>query len=1085
MGLINSFRRLILIAFAVPLLAAPSDRTAGRYALILEDPPAAEVAAAQSKRITPRAAADHSRRIEAAQSTLRKNLEQLGIQPTGAVQLLLNAVFVHSTPERIPELSSLPGVKGVVPLPDLKLKLNAAVPAANGPAAWNLLGGVGSAGAGVKIAVIDTGIDYQHPAFQDASLSMPAGYPKCAGSDCAFTNNKVIAARSYVRLVAAGTQPNPAADSRPDDLSPRDRVGHGTAVATAAAGWTSTGPLGTITGMAPKAYLGNYKVFGSPGVNDGTSGAAVISALEDALKDGMDIAVLSLGGPAFTGPLDEGAACGAASTVPCDPLARAVENAVQAGLTVVAAAGNEGNDGEKSPTLNSISSPATAPSVIAVGAVSSPRTFTSSVRVAGGAVPENLRVISAVFGDGPALSRTLTAPLRDITKLGNNDDGLACSANLPLGSLQGALALIQRGTCLFLVKVLNAQQAGAVGVVFYQQDGAEDLIRPGGLAGTTIPTVMIGNTAGRALKQYLASSLDAPVTLDPSLIAVFGGAGNTMAAFSSRGPSAGESAIKPEIVATGTTMYMGTQKLDPNGIMYDASGFTIAQGTSFSAPLVAGAAALVKQKNPGFGAAELKSALVNAATADSAENGAPAGTVAQGGGRLDARSAVQASFTAVPSTLSFGVLRSGSLPRTQVLSLHNHGTAPLNLSLSVTSSGLLSLDRSVVTIAPSLSENVLATLSGALPSAGSHEGAVSIQGGGTPLHVPYLYLVGDGVGYNLLVLSGSGFTGVVGGPVPGGRLAFKLTDQYGEPIQGAPVQFTVARGGGAIRAADSQTDAYGVATAQAVLGPAVGIQQFSAVSGGLTALFSGVARVPPTIRTDGIVNAASFEAGAGSAPGSYVSIFGTALADEILSAPTASLPLSLSNVSVSFDVPSANLSLPGRLHLVAPGQINVQVPWELRGQTSVLVKVSIGDVSSEVYTLPLAEYSPGVFEYRDAVSGQTLAAALDESYAVVGGGNPVAKGHWVQLFLNGLGPVDHMQETGEPVPADPLARTTVMPEVTIGGVKAAVDYSGLAPFFAGLYQVNVKVPENAPTGIQPLVVTVNGVTSQASKLTVQ
>jgi uncharacterized protein (TIGR03437 family) len=532
-------------------------------------------------------------------------------------------------------------------------------------------------------------------------------------------------------------------------------------------------------------------------------------------------------------------------------------------------------------------------------------------------------------------------------------------------------------------------------------------------------------------------------------------------------------------------MYMGTQKFDPNGVMYDVSGFTVAQGTSFSTPLVAGVVALVKQKNPGFNPADLKSAVVNTATADATDGGVPVGAVAQGGGRLDARTAVQAGFTAEPSTLSFGVLRSGSLPRTQGLTLHNRRTSPLDLTLSMTPLGLLSLDQTVVTIPPGQSVNVLATLSGTLPPAGSYEGAVSIQGGGTTLHVPYLYLVGDGVGYNLLVLSGSGFVEAVGSTIPGRGLSFKLTDQYGVPVQGAPVQFSVVRGGGAILAANSQTDAYGVARAQAVLGPVAGIQQFSAVSGGLTAMFSGGARVRPTIQTNGIVNAASFKAGAGTAPGSYVSIFGSALADEILSTPSTSLPLSLSDVSVSFDVPSANLSLPGRLHLVAPGQINVQVPWELRGQASVLVKVSIGDVSSEVYTLPLAEYSPAVFEYDDPNSGQRMAAALDENNAVVSGGNPVAKGHWVQLFLNGLGPVDHMQETGEPAPADPLARTTVMPEVTIGGVKAAVDYSGLAPFFAGLYQVNVKVPENAPTGIQPLVVTVNGVTSQASKLTVQ
>lgn len=1078
----DSFLRRNLLVTAVLLFAASPGEAARDYALILEDPPALQ--AVTSTKATPRRAAeDRVRRIEAAQATVRKTLEARGIVSSGAVQLLLNAVFVRCAPEQLPDLSSLPGVKGVVPMPELKLKLDAAVPAANGPAAWNVLGGSAHAGAGVKIAVIDTGIDNQHPAFQDTSLPVLEGYPKCSGTDCNFTNHKVIVARSYVHLLAAGTDPNPAADSRPDDLSPRDRVGHGTAVATTAAGWTATGPLATITGMAPKAYLGNYKVFGSPGVNDGTSGPAVISALEDAVTDEMDIAVLSLGGPAFTGPLDEGVSCGAAPDVPCDPLARAVENAVQAGLTVVAAAGNEGNDGEKSPTLNSVSSPATAPSVIAVGAVSSPRTFTSSVRVAGGAVPENLRVIPAVFGDGPALSGAFTAPLRAITKF--DEAELACNTPLPLESLRGTLALIKRGDCYFLEKLLNAQQAGAVGVVFHMEDGNDELIRPGGLSGTTIPAMMIGSTAGRALRQYLASNLDAPVTLDPALVAFWGGTGKAMADFSSRGPSAGDSAIKPELVATGMTMYMGTQKFDPNSEMYDESGYIVAQGTSFSAPLVAGAAALVKQKNSEFGPAELKSAVVNTAVSDATEGSAIAKVVAQGGGRLDAKSAVQTMVTAEPSTLSFGTLRAGSLPRAQVVMLYNHGATPVNLSLSVPPPGLLSLDQTSITVAAGGSAKVVATLSGSLPSPGSYEGAVTVTGSGASLRIPYLYLVGDGVGNNILVLAGSGFVGAVGASVPGNRLAFKLTDQFGVPVEGAPVQFSVVSGGGTILAADSLTNAYGVAAARAILGPSVGYQVFSAASGGLTAQFSGYARIRPVIRPNGIVNAASFEAGSGAAPGSYISIFGLALADEILATPSTSLPLSLSDVSVSFDVPSAGLSLPGRLHLVAPGQINLQVPWELRGQSSALVKVSIGDVSSQVYTLPLAEYSPGVFEYPDSNSGQLLAAALDENYAVVGTGNPVARERPVMLFLNGLGPVDHAQETGEPAPSAPLAWTTTIPEVTIGGVKADVAYSGLAPSFAGLYQVNVVVPKDAPAGVQPLAVTVNGVKAKTSSLPVR
>ena len=86
-----------------------------------------------------------------------------------------------------------------------------------------------NAGAGVRIAIIDTGIDHTHPAFDDSGLQYPAGFPKCQESrgDCAFVNRKVIVARSYVNMLV-GSDP---VETRPDDLSPRDRVGHGTAVA--------------------------------------------------------------------------------------------------------------------------------------------------------------------------------------------------------------------------------------------------------------------------------------------------------------------------------------------------------------------------------------------------------------------------------------------------------------------------------------------------------------------------------------------------------------------------------------------------------------------------------------------------------------------------------------------------------------------------------------------------------------------------------------------------------------------------------------------------------------------------------------
>src|SRR5207248_11689054 len=115
-------------------------------------------------------------------------------------------------------LAAIPGVKRVQFLPPVTRDLNAAVSLVNASAAWSAVGGVGSAGAGMKIGIIDTGIDQTHPGFQDSSLRPPSGFPK---GDTAYTNSKVIVARSYVSTLSAHTY------ALPDDNSPRDRTGHG------------------------------------------------------------------------------------------------------------------------------------------------------------------------------------------------------------------------------------------------------------------------------------------------------------------------------------------------------------------------------------------------------------------------------------------------------------------------------------------------------------------------------------------------------------------------------------------------------------------------------------------------------------------------------------------------------------------------------------------------------------------------------------------------------------------------------------------------------------------------------------------
>lgn len=1062
--------RIRWILLLAVLGAAPA--RAERYALLLEDAPAAVEASARP-------------RIRAAQTTLRGALARKDIAVTGSVERILNAVFVDAPRDRVDELRALPGVRAVMPMRQRKLLLNRALDLANVPAAWAALGGTGRAGAGVRIAIVDSGIEHTHPAFQDPSLQPPPGYPICRGDDCRFTNSKIIVARSYVERLARGTPPDPAVDSRPDDLSPRDRVGHGTALAMIAAGQTVAGPAATITGVAPKAWLGNYKVFGSPGINDGTSSDIIIQALEDALNDGMHVAVLSIGGPALTGPLDSGASCGAPAGVPCDPEAVAVENVIRAGLAVVAAAGNEGDLGEEYPALSSISAPATAPSVIAAGATTNAHIFLNSVRVTGSDVPEPLRRFTAVFGDGPVPAQPLTAPLRDAAAVGSGN-GTGC-LGFPIGSLEGVFALIRRGECTFLQKLRNAQQAGAVGAIFYQDDPASPLFSPGGLASVSIPAVMVDFAFGTALREFLAAHPERPVTLDPGLFPANVATGDRVASFSSRGPNIGSAALKPDLTAPGSDIYTATQTFDPEGAIQDPSGFTVLDGTSFSTPLVAGGVALVKQRNPGFTPVQLRSAVINTAAAGVTDEGRAASVTAAGAGKLDAAAAVSTNITIEPATLSFGAISQTTLALSRQLILTNTGTAAAILTFTVEPrtadpAARVTLDRDSLTLGARQSGALTATLQGTRPLAGIYEGTLLVRGGAVPLRVPYLYVAGDGIPYNILPLFGFGFRGTVNEEHPDGGLAFRVIDQYGVSVPGVPVTFAVTRGAGRIELADRATDNYGIAGAGAVLGPFAGPQQFTATAGRLSVTFDGSARLKPTIAEGGVVNGASFVAGRPAAPGSWISLFGGALSDVSRPAETSPLPISLSGTSVSFDAPG--VSVPGNLAYVSSRQVNVLVPWELAGQTSARVKVNVGSSNGLLAAVQLAPYAPGVFEYSGS-GGTRFAAALDREYRLLTPQNPARRGQPVQLFVNGLGPVDRRPASGQPAPADPLARTLELPVVTIGGRPAAVSFSGLAPGFAGLYQVNVTAPSDTPSGTQPLVISIGGVDSRPSNIPVE
>jgi uncharacterized protein (TIGR03437 family) len=1092
--------------FAPGAMAQAIPQRATRYALILEDEPVATRFASRESMQT-QAAVDYRRQLEAKHDDLRSELRSRNFTVTGSVTTTINAVFVLAAPSRFGELEGISGVHAVAPLRRYKRKLNRALALLDASTAWSAVGGISSAGAGMKIAIIDTGIDQTHAAFQDSSLSIPAGFPKCGTpSDCTgFTNNKVIVARSYVSMLAAPSNPaSPAVDSRPDDLSARDHDGHGTAVASIAAAYTTTG-LVTFNGMAPKAYLGSYKIFGSPGVDDFTTDDVIVKALDDAIGDGMDVISFSVGGEAFTGPLDTGAACGLAAGAPCDVAAMAFENAAKAGTLIVVAAGDDGLDGVLYPAFNTIDTPSDAPDVISVGASSNSHYFLETIRVPGNP-PSNLQNIPGQTGTANTVwdfgfgSGAFTLPLLDIQQIGDN--GLFCTSSLADNALYGYFLLIERGTCSYETKVENAENAGAFGVIIYMNTSGAPIAPSDGVDDPDlIPFIVITNASGVALKNYVDANPLSLVTFDSNGSEQIDNVdADELAGFSSVGPSTGTSAIKPDLVAVGGSflnnsgeVYTAAETYDLQGEVYSSSGFAAIDGTSASAPLAAGAAAMVKQQHPSWSVAQVRSALINnsvqSVSTDDASSGGFLSVDIQsfGAGLLDAGAAVNATVTASPVSLSFGIL--SALPQTQALTLTNNGTAAVTLAISsLASNGALggatvSFSKSSVPLAAGASATVNVTLSGTLPPSNEYSAFVQIQGAGVSLLVPYMYIVPDGNPANLWPYEGS-FDGLTGEALDPSYLAIKLTDDYGAPIANAPVTFT-ATDGGAILNAQAATNQYGIATAQAVLGPTPGggtdgYYTYAVDVGGMEADFYGFARAQPTITA--VENAASLNTAAPVAPGSYITILGTGLCDFTDQTYTARLPLSIDLSIVSFDVPSAGISVPGHLSYASPNQINVQVPWELAGQKSAQMKVTIDFTYGNVFTIPIALYSPAFFEIAP---GEV--AAEDLSYTVITPSHPAIHGNIVTLYANGLGPVSNQPVSGDPSPgAATLAQTTTTPVVTFGTTAATtVSFSGLTPGIAGLYQINVTVPSTLAPGNYPLTVAIGGVTSKASGIQVQ
>jgi uncharacterized protein (TIGR03437 family) len=254
-----------------------------------------------------------------------------------------------------------------------------------------------------------------------------------------------------------------------------------------------------------------------------------------------------------------------------------------------------------------------------------------------------------------------------------------------------------------------------------------------------------------------------------------------------------------------------------------------------------------------------------------------------------------------------------------------------------------------------------------------------------------------------------------------------------------------------------------------------------APGGGVSNALSFAVVAQPAINTAGIVNAATYSA-APLAAGSLASIFGTNLAAASGTAPFLPLPLVLNGVTVQVD------GIAEPLIFVSSAQINFQVPWEDAGLPAVSVTVAVAGNASVASTLQLATANPAIFATNQEGTGQGAILIANSALLAAPAGassRPAAKDESVSIFCTGLGGVMIAQVSGQPAPSG-LVPTRVMPTVTIGGKSAVVSFSGLAPGFVGLYQVNVAVPPAALLGDAiPLVLTINGFRSNTVTLAVQ
>ena len=585
----------------------------------------------------------------------------------------LNGMRVEIDRGEVAGLAALPGVAEVVPVGRYHINNAVSVPFIGAPAVWQ--GTPGFRGEHIKIAVIDTGVDYTHANF--GGPGTPAAYLAAKATDTSpadptlFGPNapKVKGGYDFVGDNYDPASTDPAKNTPMPDPNPLDCNGHGSHTSGTAAGFgvandgtTYGGPYNSAAyqhgfiigpGVAPKADLYALRVFGCSGATN-----VVTEAIDWAVANDMDVISMSLG-----------ADYGDART--SDSIAS--DNAAMAGITVVAAAGNAG------PQPYILGDPASAARSIAVAATDAHATFP------GEALGLNTgTTIEAQDSNGiPAGGSLPVVVLPDTKGTGVGGVSLGCDpAEYTAAGVTGKLVVTVRGTCARVDRAIYGQQAGAAAVAMintaagYPPFEGKITSNPdtGAKFTVTIPFLGLLATDAAAIKAAATTTLTANTIPNPSF--------RTAASFSSGGPSYGDSQFKPGVTAPGVSVV--------STLVGSGNQGTTESGTSMATPHVAGVAALARQAHPRWEEQDLRAAVL--------ESASPGGLVdytprIEGAGLVQAVGATTTQVVATSEGGRVGALSFGfaelfhDFHASRELSITNHGHSPATFNVTATPVG--------------------------------------------------------------------------------------------------------------------------------------------------------------------------------------------------------------------------------------------------------------------------------------------------------------------------------------------------------------------------------------------------------------